>query len=215
MFTYSALQRDMQLNEDVARFHYIKSGDGMDNPYITVNGRAYRPRVEVLIFDKSGNVNLALRSRLNKYGYLYDLPGGGVDLNKTFYEQCAAECREEIRVEIKNIRFTGQTYLTDFKGNYPKWHIEKLWPYGLRYEGSKTYVFTADYEGKYMGHIDDIDKDEIITRARFQPPTNVNLRPEHVRACEDYAKKHSGRLSWRGKLNRNFDDVRFIKHIRR
>lgn len=215
MLKYETVARDMMLNEDLSRFHYIKSADGLDNPYISVKGRAYRPRVEVLIFDKMGNLNMALRTKLNKYGYAYDLPGGGVDSDKTFYQQCAAECREEIRVEIKNIRFTGLTYLTDFNGQYPSWHIEKLWPFGLRYEGSKTYVFTAEYAGKYNGKIADIDKDEIINRARWQPPTNAYLRPEHVKACEDYARKRGGYLAWKGKLNRNNDDVRLIKHIRR
>jgi 8-oxo-dGTP pyrophosphatase MutT (NUDIX family) len=171
---------------------YIKSGDGIYNPYVIHNGQKYRPRVETLIFNDKEQIFLNNNGVPNKYGTTYILTGGGIDKGKKLEDQAAAECKEEARIIIKNITYTGITYISPYHGMYPSWQKEKLWPYGLKYEGAITYVFVAEYDKKYNGYVAPVDSvDNMWTVGKWYNPEDLPLRKEHKQAVKFYNKYYT------------------------
>ena len=124
--------------------------------------------------------------KLNKYGTNYKLPGGGLDKGKKLDEQAEAECNEEALVVTKNRSYTGMTYFQNYEGKYPEWQKKKLWPLGLKYEGSLTFIFVAEYDKKYTGHIDDVDKDDFYQKAKYVGVDTIDWRAEHEEAIDFY-----------------------------
>lgn len=167
---------------------YIQSGEGIMNPYIVYDGKQYRVRVETLVFNKQGDVLIEMQDpkNLNKYGTNYKLPGGGLDKGKSLDEQAEAECNEEALVVTKNMSYTGMTYFQSYDGKYPEWQKKKLWPVGLKYEGSLVFIFVAEYAKKFTGHIEDVDKDDFYKKGKYVGVDTVDWRPEHEEAIEFY-----------------------------
>jgi hypothetical protein len=167
---------------------YIKSAEGIDNPYIMYDNKQYRVRVETLIFDKHGDVLVEMQDpkNLNKYGTNYKLPGGGLDKGRALDEQAEAECNEEALVVTKNRSYTGMTYFQNYEGKYPEWQKKKLWPLGLKYEGSLTFIFVAEYDKKFTGHIEDVDKDDFYQKAKYVGVDTIDWRAEHEEAIDFY-----------------------------
>lgn len=167
---------------------YIKSAEGIDNPYIMYDNKQYRVRVETLIFDKHGDVLVEMQDpkKLNKYGTNYKLPGGGLDKGRALDEQAEAECNEEALVVTKNRSYTGMTYFQNYEGKYPEWQKKKLWPLGLKYEGSLTFIFVAEYDKKFTGHIEDVDKDDFYQKAKYVGVDTIDWRAEHEEAIDFY-----------------------------
>ena len=74
-----------------------------DVPYTLVDGKMYRPRVELLLI-RNGKVFCMKQNHLNQYGTNYKLPGGGVAKEDiTLYERVIAECQEEARITPTNL----------------------------------------------------------------------------------------------------------------
>lgn len=125
----------------------------------------FRIRVETLIL-KNGKVMINYTDKLNQYNRIYKIPGGSIEPELSLEESAAKECREEVRINIKNIRCCCK-----IKNKYkvmPEWHKRLLWPVGLKYVGSITYVFIADYESDYTGSIEEKDQDpEMINGSKF------------------------------------------------
>lgn len=128
--------------------------DGVFNSITTYPGdkRLYRERVEVFIF-KGDDVCINLKPS-DYSDRVYNLPGGSCNAGVSRMDQAIAECREEVRMEIKNIRSTGVIY-KEYTA-YPKWAEEKE---PIRWDGRCCEVFVADYAGKYTGYIAKHDKD--------------------------------------------------------
>lgn len=125
----------------------------------------FRVRVETLIL-KNGKIMINNTRKLNQYNRLYKIPGGSIEPGLSLEESAAKECREEVRINIKNIK-----YCCKIKSKYkvmPEWHKRLLWPVGLKYVGSITYVFIADYESDYTGSIEEKDQDpEMFNGSKF------------------------------------------------
>lgn len=184
---------------------YIQSDEGIYNPYIMHNNKQYRVRVETLIFDKDDKVLVEKQDPNipNKYGTNYKLPGGGLDKGRKLDEQAEAECNEEALVITKNMSYTGITYTQSYNGKYPEWQKRKLWPLGLKYEGSLVFVFVAEYGKKYNGHIEDVDKDDFYKKAKYVDVGDINWRDEHKKAIKFY---FDNKNTIKGILNEEDDD---------
>ena len=130
--------------------YFVYDADGIANSVEEINGKKYRVRVETLII-KDNKVYLYKTGALNQYGRYYKIPGGSIEPGLSLAESARKECREECRAEIKNVKRKGK-YITEYK-MIPEWHKKILWPIGLKYSGSITYVFVAEYKGMYNGYI--------------------------------------------------------------
>ncbi len=151
---------------------YSKSGIWNDIKWI--NGKAFKERAEVLIFNDKGEVFLEKRS--NKYR----IPGGAIerrlghDGTKTVFK----ESQEEARITIKNIKDTGVTYIDQF--GPAKWELEEHIPF----DGKIVYVFIAEYDKKYRGQINEKDQDlNMVKNGRFYPIKDVT-NPNHIKALK-------------------------------
>ena len=71
----------------------------------------------MLIFDDYGNVYL------NKKGNYYRLPGGSTEKDVEDINQVANEAKEEARILIKDIKYTGITYTKEYSEDY----LKKCW----------------------------------------------------------------------------------------
>jgi len=180
---------NLKQREDMVPVKYIKTPDGEENPICYKYGKQLRIRVENIVF-RNGKI-LARKLDHKKYGTDYDLPGGGVNSARTFPAQAHKETQEEALVNSTKPIYTGIKYMVNFKGNYPTWHIKKLHPYGIKYEGSITFVYVSDYISDFEGKIREIDKDDFYKTAKWYNPSELKLRKEHLDAVRFYVAEKS------------------------
>ena len=168
---------------------FKRSPDGIDNPIVYRNGKMYRPRAEILILDENDNVLLRKRTDLNQYGTMYNLPGGGFDNpNETPEDVCIREASEEVRIIPKDVVFSNIIYISEYGDRIPEWHKVKLWPIGIVYVGSISYVCVGRYGKRYTKYIKKIDRQDYIDEYQFYDYNKIRhlLRPEHIEALESY-----------------------------
>ena len=179
---------------DLSKIYYIKAAHGPGEPevYNSVlewNGKKYRVRVEVLIYDKKNKAIMIKPSdkptKGAYYGVNYRIPGGSTEPGKKLEDQAKAECKEEIRVNIKNCKYSNIWYTSKYDPNtIPEWQREHLWPIGLKYYGAIILVFTAEYNGRYSGKINDWDKDDMINGICWKSVDDVEWHPAHRKALK-------------------------------
>jgi GNAT superfamily N-acetyltransferase len=160
---------------------FVTDKDGTSNASIKLKDKLYRVRVEAIVF-KDGKIYAEKLNKINQYGVNYKIPGGSIEPGLSLADSCVKECNEEMRALVTNVKYTGISYKIDYNGNYPKWHIEKLHPEGIIYEGVITCVFTAEYDGKYTGRIEEVDKDSLSKNGRWYLPSELDLSAEHISA---------------------------------
>lgn len=137
--------------------------------------KVYRHRVEVLIIDSSDRVYLHIT---DKEKNTYRIPGGSTERYKSPEEQGISECREEARINIKNIINSNQVYREDSKP--PKWLEKEKQP--MVYTGKYTEVYVAEFDSIDSRFVDINDRDpEMTTKGKFYPINEVwpILRKEH------------------------------------
>lgn len=136
------------------------SEDGTWNSIISFPGddRIYRGRVETLIVKDFSSVFMKLHDDK------YRIPGGSFEKNIPNMEQAVNECREEARINVKNIQSTGISYKEATKT--PKWAKDKNI---ITWNGKYTEVYIAEYESKYTGKIDPEDVDNDMATGTFVP----------------------------------------------
>lgn len=159
----------------------IVDDKGLYNKCLKVSGfdKPLRGRSEMLIIH-GDKLFLALDNNGN-----YKIPGGGWEQNENHMDSAIRETREEVRINVKNIR-PASAYIT-YADKPVKWVMdtipEKDWWYG-----SYTEVYIGEYDSKYMGKIDEYDKDNMINIGKFYKISDVydNLLDIHKNAISDY-----------------------------
>ena len=196
LLTESAISGDAI---DTRQFEFIASpgevnGQRANNAVVRIKGKQYRARVETIII-KDGKIYAQKLDAPNKYGYGCKFPGGGIEPNISVERSAEEECNEEARINVDGLKYTGINYQVDFNGNYPEWHIKKLWPLGLKYEGSLCYIFVGYYDSPYEGIVDAIDYDDLFKHGDFYDMQELDLLPEHIKAIERYNMLECGGLA--------------------
>ena len=196
---------------------YINGTNGVSNSYIDYKGKHYRVRVETLVIN-DGKVYLQKSDTINKYGTKYKIPGGSAEAKCDLITQASNECKEESKLNVKNIYYTGKYYLTNYKlGTEPSYQINYLWPLGFKYAGSLTYIYIAEYNGHYNGYIRKADRDDLYKYGKFYDPKDVKWLPEHKQALEDYFKSHKVLKESGGTMNdaiRTGKDQEYYKYLK-
>lgn len=132
------------------------------NSLVTIPGdnRLYRKRVETLIIRNGKEIFLK-----KKPSGEYKLPGGSTEKDIPDDRQAINECREEARINVKDIYYTGIRYtkMYDHSGN--SWR--NTLP--IEYDGCVTDVYIAEYSSKDHGSVNELDQDKFIASGRFYP----------------------------------------------
>lgn len=161
--------------------------EGVNNAYINFNGKCYRVRVEMLVFNDKGQVYAQKRDKPDTAGIMYKLPGGSAEPNKTFKDQAIREVQEEAHINTTNVTYTGIHYITEFNtNNAPKWLKDKMTKFPVKYEGTMNFVFVGKYKSKYTGHIDKEAMDDLYKLAKFYNVEEIQFREEHLNAIRIY-----------------------------
>ena len=161
--------------------------NGKYQPIAKVKGFNFkcRGRSELLVI-KGNSVYLA-KDKEGLYGN-YSVPGGGWDATEPHDVSASREAEEEARLSTKNVQYGGN-YLTEYPEPH-KWVQEKI-PKKEQWRGYYTEVYIGEYTGKFNGHIDEEDKDDIINVGKFYPISEVQdiLNPVHRRIIDAYIQQ--------------------------
>lgn len=161
--------------------------DGKYNAIAQVKGYNFkcRGRSELLVI-KGDSVYLA-KGKEGLYGN-YTVPGGGWDPKEPHDVSAIREAEEEARLSTKNVQYGGN-YLTEYSEPH-KWIQEKI-PKKDQWRGYYTEVYICEYTGKFNGHIDEEDKDDIINVGKFYPISEVRgiLNSVHRRIIDAYIQQ--------------------------
>ena len=182
----------MLLHEEVCDMIVVSKTDERTESGFYINGcwnsilqfkgdpSVYRHRVETLIIDNSFRVFLKFIDSTIKYR----IPGGSTEISRTNIEQAVAECREEARINVKNIKYSNQTYTE--KTKVPKWLKGIDIP--MVYDSIYTEVYVAEFNSMDSRYVNVRDRDETIRSGRFYNISEVYniLKPEHKNALKWY-----------------------------
>jgi ADP-ribose pyrophosphatase YjhB (NUDIX family) len=159
-----------------------------ENSCLMMNGKKYRVRVETLIYNDKGEIYAAKRDKPTSFGAFYKIPGGSAEPGKTLEQQAIAESQEEVRANVKNIKFTGIWYINEFDDSDNSRlgvdTVSWLKKVGLKYDGFITVLFVAKYAGKFNGHIKKVDQVDWIKDVKFHDPKDLNLIEPHKMALQ-------------------------------
>lgn len=168
---------------DTGKFNSIVELEGYD---FKMRGRS-----ELLILTKDGKVYLSREKKglCSTEPNIYDVPGGGWDKYEMHDKAAVREAEEEARLKTTNVRYGGY-YVIEYPEPH-KWIQEKI-PKEDQWRGYYTEVYVGLYDGKFTGHIDELDKDEIIKTGDFYDIKEVSkiLHPVHKEALKLYATKY-------------------------
>ena len=166
---------------------------------ITDDNKFLRERVETFIFKIDQNRELQVYLRLNDDN-TYRIPGGSVTKGIPDKKQAYLECKEEARIIVKDMEYTGIHYIREFENcneigynepdkmlNFIKWH------------GTYNKVYIGFFETEYHGNIKRIDQDnDMYNNGKFYlikdilPIINDNHKPifnrviEYSKSIQDY-----------------------------
>ena len=166
---------------------------------ITDDNKFLRERVETFIFKIDQNRELQVYLRLNDDN-TYRIPGGSVTKGIPDKKQAYLECKEEARIIVKDMEYTGIHYIREFENcneigynepdkmlNFIKWH------------GTYNKVYIGFFEAEYHGDIKRIDQDnDMYNNGKFYlikdilPIINDNHKPifdrviEYSKSIQDY-----------------------------
>ena len=182
-------ENDKKIHED--NLHLEKEYgilvNGKYQPIAQVKGYNFRcrGRSELLVI-KGDSVYLA-KGKEGLYGN-YAVPGGGWDEKEPHDVSAIREAEEEARLSTKNVQYGGN-YLTEYSEPH-KWVQEKI-PKKDQWRAYYTEVYIGEYTGKFNGHIDEEDKDDIINVGKFYPISEVRgiLNPVHRRIIDAYIQQ--------------------------
>jgi 8-oxo-dGTP pyrophosphatase MutT (NUDIX family) len=157
------------------------------NAVKVIGNNLYRNRIETIIIKDNKFAFIKVTNDPGKY----KLPGGSLDKDTTLEQQAINECHEETHFEVSNISNTGITYMI----NYPNDNRNKdtYYKYGIKLTGAYTQIFTARYDGKYTGHIDDVDEDPYVRSGKwytFKEAFGI-FNKHHKDALSQYIKNNN------------------------
>lgn len=168
---------------------FVYGLNGSANAVVKEDEGNFRVRVETLIL-KDGKVMINNTQKLNQYGRLYKIPGGSIEPGLTLEESAAKECREEVRANVVDLKYCCKIKNL-YKEIIPEWHKRLLWPLGLKYVGSLTYVFIGRYDSYYKGYIKEQDQElEMLEGCKFYDISEIEnvLCDEHREVLEKLYK---------------------------
>lgn len=169
------IDSSMTIEKAISQGGYYNT-DGDWNCIITLDkypGKILRGRVEVLIL-KDGKLFMYIRNNGS-----YRIPGGGFDRGVLNKDQAFIETKEEAKIIIKNIRFTGITY------TYLYEDISACSDNEIPYDGTYNEVYVADYKDEYEGYIrKGLSDMELTNKGKFYDLSEVEdiLREPHKQA---------------------------------
>ena len=156
--------------------------DGDWNNVITLEeypGKLFRGRVEVLIL-KENKLFMYMRENGN-----YRIPGGGFDKGVLNKDQAFIETKEEAKLIIENIKYTGVTYT----------HVyDEVWESNdneIPYHGNYNEVYVATYKEDYHGYIrKGLSDMELTNKGKFYDLSEIEhlLREPHKQALANVFK---------------------------
>ena len=141
-------------------------------------GKLFRGRVEVFIFDDKGNVFITI----NKTNYR--IPGGSIEKNKSKKYQVSTEAKEEARIILGKIYYTGYTYFKFFHKTYDYCPVH--------WDGVFNWVYAAKFGSWYHGNIArQLQDNNISGKGKFVPLSSVMdiLTEDHKKALRHMKKK--------------------------
>lgn len=164
----------------------VVDSKGLYNSCVKVStfDKPLRGRSEMLIIDDD-KIFLAF----NKDGS-YTIPGGGWERDENHMDSAIRETREEVRVNVKNVR-PASAYVT--YADQPKNWVMKTVPEKDWWYGCYTEVYIAEYDSKYIGNINEYDKDSMIKVGKFYKISDVydKLLDIHKNAITEFiSNKH-------------------------
>lgn len=176
---YSHAEKIKYLDEAIRNGGYYGE-DGTWNSIKIFSGdnHIYRVRVETLIIKNGNSIFLKFLSKSHptREKRIYLVPGGSIARDVSNIDQAINECKEEARIQVKNIQSTGITYKEIV--NPPKWAIDSQ---PVNWNGNFTEVYVADYDRHYSGHIEKVDEDRFMVTGKFYDLDKVfpYLKKEH------------------------------------
>lgn len=133
-------------------------------------GKIFRNRVEVLIFNDKDQIFLC------KEKTHYRIPGGSVERDIPNFKQVALEAKQEAKLNIKNVHFSGIDYIRFFNKPFVVYESPIYW------DGVHNILYTADYVSRFHGDIKTSLKDGNMLRyGKFYNIRDVYdfLKPEY------------------------------------
>lgn len=175
----SAHGEEISMQDVKRKIRFVEGDKGTMNSVYVMNGKQYRVRVETLVVrNLHGEPHIFFQKKdtPSSYGQMYKLPGGSVEPNKDWATQASAECNEEILTKVKNIRYTGVSYIKEYPpGKTPSWQrASVLYQKGVDYTGAITFVFVAEYDGPYKKYVHAIDRDSLAKEGKWYPVKDFN-----------------------------------------
>lgn len=176
------IDKSMTREKAISQGGYYNT-DGDWNCIITLDeypGKVLRGRVETLIL-KDGKVFMLLKDNGE-----YRIPGGGFDKGVLNIDQAFMETKEEAKMIIENIRYTGITYVRLY---------DEVWVHDERdipYDGTYTEVYIANYKEDYHGYIrKGLSDMELTNKGKFYDISEVEniLKPPHKQALMNILNK--------------------------
>ena len=111
----------------------------------------------------------------------YRFPGGSIDIRRSNHDQAYNESKEEARLIINHIRYSGESYHR-MKTNYYKGRNSK----SITWDGTYNKVYIAEYVANYTGNVKYFSRDDsMCINGRFVslPSIYDMLIDEHKKAC--------------------------------
>ena len=166
---------------------------GKPQPVIKYKNGDYRARAEVLVFDPMTGKVLIDPGRHR--GFMYTLPGGGLDKPKDGIIAAARrECEEEARIIPKKIIYTGLAWELEFFN--PEFN-----------KGMISFMCIAERGPEYKGYIKKEDRDPFVDRAKWVDIDK--LGEPHQKAIEAYKKQHISEAGFM-EIDRSFLDADYL-----
>ena len=162
--------------------------------YIDEKKKIWRDRIECLIIDND-QVFLEFRPDGN-----YKVPGGSKEIGATDQEQVINECKEEARINVENVKYSGVTY-TEIRRSSPEMTKE----HGMEYEGYRSTIYVANFLSKFRGYIpEELQEKSMVKNGKFYDIDKVffKLKPAHRDAIKEFRED----LVTEGKLSQEDRD---------
>lgn len=137
------IDKSMTIEKAIKQGGYYNTDGDWNNITISEDypGKILRGRVEALIL-RDGKLFMYLKENGK-----YRIPGGGFDKGVLNKDQVFMEVKEESKIIIDNIRFTGVKYIQLY---------DEIWKHSdkeIPYDGTYNEVYIADYKDEYTGYI--------------------------------------------------------------
>ena len=167
-------QDDSLSMEDIIHNQGYYDINGFWNSILTFDnypGLTFRGRVEVFIFNRKNEVYMSI------YNNRYRIPGGSFEKGRSHKYQVETEAKEEARITLGKISYTGYSNFRFFKNKYNNSPVH--------WDGTYNEVYIGYFKKWYTGRIDKKLKDYYLTKyGRFIPfeyAINI-LNPDHQKA---------------------------------